>query len=207
MKSQGSDVARDTGNKESALAILDTIIAKRSKITLQIQQEIVNDGKRVIDTSAGQQVEQDILRERAKHQREMEELHQDMRKAMEKNDAVARAHIAEIQKELQAKIAAGEEATMAMKADYAKMQKDRNEEMEKLRDQINEQVKQLHKKSQQCDELKGKLEKGQGDPVQLQHDIQAYEKRIEDLEKKMNEGKVTVERRKDGESKILRCME
>jgi polyhydroxyalkanoate synthesis regulator phasin len=106
MEKGGSDVVRDKGTRESALVLIDSVIAKRDKLTLQIQHEIVNNGKEVIDTLAGQQLAQDIFKEMAERQKEMAQLQQKMQRAIDDNDAIARAHIAEMKGELQAKILA-----------------------------------------------------------------------------------------------------
>ena len=102
MRSEGTIITRHTGNKQSALAILDMIISNRSDITLQIQREIAS-GKNVDETQAGQQLAEDILKERAEHQKQMAQMQQDMAKAIKENDAVAKAYITEIQNELQKK--------------------------------------------------------------------------------------------------------
>ena len=199
MKKQGSLVQRLEGNKRSALAILSELINRRKKITLQIQREMVVNKKDLNETAAGQQLDQDILREKAKHKKEMKELKQQMAEAIKKQDDVAKAYIAEAQKGLQTKIEEGDRARESIRADFEKLQKEREEEMNRMKNRINEQVTQLEESSKKHNELQAKLDAGQGNPM-LNRELHDYEQKIHSLEMKIETQTKMLERRKGGKS-------
>jgi chromosome segregation ATPase len=199
MKKQGSLVRRHEGNKKSALGILGELVNRRRKITLQIQHEMVENKKDLNETAAGQQLDQDILREKAKHKAEMRELKHKMDQAIKKHDDVAKAYIADMQQGLQAKIEEGEKARESIRADFEKLQKDREEEMEKMKNRINEQVKQLEESSKKHDDLQAKIEGGQGNP-KMERQLHDYEQKMHSLEMKVETQTKLLERRKGGKS-------
>ncbi|KIW96290.1 uncharacterized protein Z519_03359 [Cladophialophora bantiana CBS 173.52] len=199
MKKQGSLVRRHEGNKTSALSILGDLIDRREKIILQIQQEMVENKKDLNETAAGQQLDQDLLREKAKHKKEMRELKQQMDQAIKSHDEVAKAYIADMQKDLQGKIEEGERARESIRRDFEKLQKEREEEMNKMKNRINDQVKQLEESSKRHSELQAKLDAGQGSPM-LNKQMKDYEQKIHSLEMKIETQTKMMERRKGGVS-------
>jgi hypothetical protein len=62
MLSRGSVVARHSGSRQSALAILEQSLRSRRLLTLQIQMEVCIKGLSLIETEAGRQVNEDSLR-------------------------------------------------------------------------------------------------------------------------------------------------
>ncbi|KAJ3740296.1 P-loop containing nucleoside triphosphate hydrolase protein [Lentinula detonsa] len=69
----GGAIFRHEQTRESAAAILTHFIAKASK-PLLIQYEMVEEHKKVSETAAGKELEQEILKQVERHQKEMEEL-------------------------------------------------------------------------------------------------------------------------------------
>ncbi|EXJ72935.1 uncharacterized protein A1O5_04084 [Cladophialophora psammophila CBS 110553] len=123
MEKQGNLVPRQEGNKRSALSILGDLIDRREKIILQIQQEMVENKRDLNETAAGQQLDQDLLQEQAKHKKEMRELKQQMDQAIKSHDEVAKAYIADMQKDLQGKIEEGERARESIRRDLRNCRK------------------------------------------------------------------------------------
>ena len=71
MIAKGSKVFRFQNTKESALEILDSLISRREEVILQIQQEMVNEGRSVASTSAGEQLNQKLLELEARLRQQM----------------------------------------------------------------------------------------------------------------------------------------
>lgn len=69
----------------SALEIV-ALLTKKPRITLQIQQELVEDRKSLVDTAAGQTVNEELVRLEQKHRDDLERIKLEMQEAMEERD-------------------------------------------------------------------------------------------------------------------------
>jgi hypothetical protein len=69
--SRGSVVARHSGSRQSAMAILEQSLRSRRLLTLQIQMEVCIKGLSLIETEAGRQVNEDSLRAQEIYEREI----------------------------------------------------------------------------------------------------------------------------------------
>jgi hypothetical protein len=141
MYQRGSQILRHHNNQDrsSALAILDAVIRRRKKVTLQIQREM-KDGLELDETDAGKQLNADIIKEREHHKRAMRDLEEDMQEALRRKDEQMASQIAEMQAETAAKIQAGEESQKRLRIDLEKLQADREAEYKQLQEKLQEQV-------------------------------------------------------------------
>lgn len=86
MHSRGSAVLRHSGSRESAMAILEWALRNRRRLTLQIQREINIEGLYLDETEAGRELIGDILRERQQLERELRQLKESYKEAVEMGD-------------------------------------------------------------------------------------------------------------------------
>lgn len=82
---RGSKTARFTDTEESALEIIMSL-AGRAPVTLQIQTELVIEEKKLIDTAAGNTVNEEMKKLEAKYQAELSKIQQDMDEALSARD-------------------------------------------------------------------------------------------------------------------------
>lgn len=82
---RGSKTARFTDTEESALEIIMGL-AGRKPVTLQIQSELVIEEKKLIDTAAGNTVNEEMKKLKAKYQAEISKIQQDMDEALSARD-------------------------------------------------------------------------------------------------------------------------
>jgi hypothetical protein len=85
MLKRGSQMVRFEDTRESALKIIKKIINKKP-IVLQIQHELVDEDKNLIDTAAGATVNEEIKRLEAKYKKEISDVQADMKEALESRD-------------------------------------------------------------------------------------------------------------------------
>jgi hypothetical protein len=154
MKRSGSTVVRHMGTRTSAMQILERLLKRRHEMTLAIQQEINIEGRDLDDTGAGRQVNEDILKERERHQRELRELESDMREAMDAKNHEAEEQIRQLQKDLQEKIDQGERDRKTLQTDLEKLQADREKEIKRIQDQLEAQAELYAQKSKEFEELR-----------------------------------------------------
>ncbi len=100
----GSHAGQDTGSRDSAMNLVSYILSLQKKVTLDIQDEIVNQNQDIEDTAAARELNADIIRERKKHQAELDAMRVEMAEAMAEHDEELRATLKEEYDELQAKI-------------------------------------------------------------------------------------------------------
>lgn len=70
---------------QGALDIVGHLVSK-PQITLQIQKELVEDNKALVDTAAGQAVNEELVRLTQKHQEDLERLQRELHEALEEHD-------------------------------------------------------------------------------------------------------------------------
>ena len=84
MLDRGSTLQR-LDNKESALDIVALLLGKPN-VTLQIQQELVENNMSLVDTAAGQAVNEELMRLQRKHQEELKRVQEELHEALVERD-------------------------------------------------------------------------------------------------------------------------
>ena len=115
---QGAKMVRHYNTTESAHDILRKIIDNHP-VALQIQRELVDEGKNIIDTAAGESINQELQELIMKHQVEINELRGVMLQAVKDKEKEARRELEEIKGSLQEKIVEIEKAMGRMATNYA----------------------------------------------------------------------------------------
>lgn len=105
---------RHNRTPESAGDVLDYIITNLAPVTTQIQTEMGEEGKPLVDTAAGSVQQEEIERLIAQHKKEVSALQEDINSIRESN-AAARRELEEERAELQAKLARWEAECVELK--------------------------------------------------------------------------------------------
>lgn len=79
-------MVRHTGDLESALSIVSILVDKKSPVVLDIQHQMVDEGKRLDETTAGKFVQKGLLDTRMRYEREIAEYKQRMEDALKEKD-------------------------------------------------------------------------------------------------------------------------
>ena len=115
---KGAQLARHHNTTESAHDILRKIMYNHP-VALQIQRELVEEGKDIIETAAGESINQELQELIMKHQAEMNELRGEVMRALKEKDKEARRELEETKRSLLEKIEEIEEAMERMAMNYA----------------------------------------------------------------------------------------
>jgi len=129
---KGSMVFRHDDGLASATQIIKFIVDRQQKITLKIQEEMAN-GKSLDETSAGQEVQAEMEKLKAKHEREMRKLREEMLEAQRDNDIKAQQEIAAVKAELEKKMKDEEEKRETLKVHIEELQRQRDNELHEER--------------------------------------------------------------------------
>ena len=102
---EGSQVFRHKNTIFSAEKIVHQLAFNRPTVTLGVQQQMVHDGKSLNETSAGQVVQEDIAKERAKFEAKLAQHRKETEEILKRKDLVAKHEAqmrdAKLKKEMQ----------------------------------------------------------------------------------------------------------
>ncbi|TKA63822.1 hypothetical protein B0A55_10020, partial [Friedmanniomyces simplex] len=104
MVNQGSRVFRHDDFRASAMNIVTYILDQRKRTVLQIQRQMVDEGKSLDETSAGQELERELLKQRKAFERRLQEAQDEMRQAIEEGNRKAIEDAAAQQERFQNKL-------------------------------------------------------------------------------------------------------
>ena len=115
---KGAQMVRHHNTTQSAHEILRRIIKNRPAV-LQIQRELVDEGKDIVDTAAGESINEELKEQIRRHQKELKELREEIMEALEAKDNQVRQELEDARKVLEEKIKGIETASQTMAANFA----------------------------------------------------------------------------------------
>ena len=155
---KGAQLARNRNTAQSAHDIIRRII-RNQPAALQIQRELVDEGKSITDTAAGEAINKELNEYIRRHQAEMKALQEEMMQALLDKDEETRQELEEETRKLQAQIDKAKMDSESMASRYGE-EKRRMEEMirqaqEQARQEL-ERAEAAHK--QQINDLNRRFE-------------------------------------------------
>ena len=93
MLGHGSTLARFYGNRDSAIGIASQLVSRQT-IVLELQRELVDEGKTLKQTVAGSYVNDDLSEMKAQYERELQDLDK-LRQTLQENDRDMRRKVQE----------------------------------------------------------------------------------------------------------------
>lgn len=156
MISKGSRVERHGNNRESAMRLIGTFVDQGSKITLELQHQMVNESKTLDQTDAGIELQSEIAKEREKFSEQLKEAREQMEEAIKLKDAESARDIEDLQRKY-------EESLRRLEADREKlkisMEKLHEEKYAELTKRIQAQEDDYTKKIQSVEESQERWKK------------------------------------------------
>ena len=155
---KGAQLARHHNTTQSAHDIIRRIM-ENQPIALQIQRELVEEGKNIINTAAGEAVNEEINEKIRRHQVELEAVQEEMMKALKEKDEETRREMEEETRKLQEQMNKMRADSEGMASNYDKEKNRMQEEMRQMQEQARqerEKAEALYK--QQMDDLNRRLE-------------------------------------------------
>ncbi|KAF3927931.1 hypothetical protein ABW20_dc0107703 [Dactylellina cionopaga] len=190
MEKGGSLVMRHQRTRESALAIIEVIIRKRRRMTLKIQDEMVNESKELEDTGAGMKVNEDLIEAERQHKMEITALREDMKTA----DAASKKEIAELIQKQQADIEENKRQREALMANMKDLENERAKDRKKWEDFLSAQAIKLKAKDDEIKQVQADLERQKKQHNQNREEQQRMQRTIQEMEKERAKDKEALER-------------
>ncbi|KAG9764077.1 hypothetical protein KCU73_g1120, partial [Aureobasidium melanogenum] len=128
MTAKGSRVFRHDDSGASAMKLISYILDQRKTTVLQIQRQMVDEGKSLDETSAGEELEKVLLQQREQFEKRLKEAREEMEEAIQKGNSEAANEAAEQQERFQKRIAEAMQGTQELKVSMERLLEQKNVE-------------------------------------------------------------------------------
>ncbi|KAI3324519.1 hypothetical protein HD806DRAFT_492854 [Xylariaceae sp. AK1471] len=146
MLSNGATYVRHDGTPESARKILDIMVNKRREFKTNIQVEMVEKGMRLDETSAGRQLDKDLIEAKLKYEVELHSLRTHYENALQLNDKKLAERYSAMEAALSSKIDEANSARTKLEIDIARLQQEKQEEMVRAEERLKQQFKAVNER-------------------------------------------------------------
>lgn len=195
MLSRGGAYMRHTGELDSAMKILERAMSRRGKFKTNIQREMVDKHMDLHKTGAGKQLNADLIALQEEHKRDMKDLEESWKAAMDSKDKESAAAIEEVQRQLQKEIDKGKEAQNELISDLQKINKEREEELKRYQEDVEKRIEEMAEMKRLIDQYKD------GSP-ESREEQRRYKEQIEELKNDL----ASVRRRQPSKSPCLQLL-
>lgn len=151
MKERGSSVMRWLGDSVSAHEIIEHLLLARSRhgvVSLKIQRELVDEGKRLVNTSAGQEVNRELSELREKMENELRRIQEENKEAMVSKDIEWQQSLVEQRLLLEKQRLMAEQSQEALKVDFHRLLAETDEkyriEMSRILEELKRAEEEMH---------------------------------------------------------------
>jgi hypothetical protein len=189
MVDRGSQMHRHYNTRESALHLIQSLVdgnASRPKIVLDIQTQMVDEGKDLADTGAGQAVDDAISKERQRFAKEIAESQADIREALASRDRETASILEQHQKEMNERVQKLDKEHAALQVSLERLQEERFTKMKKALEEaerVSAEARELMESTQREQKLK---QKALEDQIKAKDDAAAKHKQeMADLQAKV----------------------
>ncbi|CAE6432782.1 unnamed protein product [Rhizoctonia solani] len=177
---QGATMVRRAHKDEQSAHEIIRMLLQKDPIAMKVQQELVDEGKSLVDTGAGREVEHELIMAAEKHKAEMAELKTDMEDALRDRDERTQKELAQFQQE--AKVA--DEKRQAELAALKKGHEDEQIRWQKQAEQARAEQKAVEARQQA---LRQELEEERRrQAAAAEHQRREMQNRINDLEHRVH---------------------
>ena len=172
MISKGSRVFRQDNDKVSAREIIHYLVKKRTPqnpgATLAIQRQLVDQGKKLVDTDAGKEMASELAKQQALYEEKLRKLRQELEDAMLAKDLELQNEIKQMKDEKKREIAKAEADRKKLAADNADLverlnqqQSSEDKEWRRMRDLHQQMVKSMQDELKMMDQRRASDEEKQ----------------------------------------------
>lgn len=135
------------------------LLKEKTPITLDLQHQMVDDKKDLNDTTAGRELQADIIRERKNAERAIAEMQEEHKEAIQARDMEAAQALAEVREDYTKRIAELDQSLERMKINTEKLIEEKWERLLKEQEVRRQQdVQRLEREIQRGEELRKALE-------------------------------------------------
>lgn len=155
---KSAQLTRHLNTVQSAHDIILSIM-KNVPIPLQIQRELVDEGKDIVNTSAGEVINKELNEQIRRHQAELKAVQEEMMKALDEKDEETRQELEQESRKLQEQMDAVRMDSQSMASNYQEEKKRMEESMKVMQERTrreNEKADAVYR--QQMDDLNKQIQ-------------------------------------------------
>ncbi|KAJ5102659.1 P-loop containing nucleoside triphosphate hydrolase protein [Penicillium argentinense] len=168
MVSKGSSCHRHHNTESSARNIVSKLAAHKTPIATDLQRQLVDEHKSLDQTSAGRELQSEMLKEKEKWARERKEIEEQMKAAIKQRDREAEEMMREERDRYTKMIKKVESDTGALRSTMNNLLAERDKRVERMEQQMREQqaaheaeLKKISERQKRVEKEKAELEKQQ----------------------------------------------
>jgi DNA repair exonuclease SbcCD ATPase subunit len=159
---KNAQLARHHNTMQSSHDIIRRIM-KNNPTPLRIQEELVDEGKDIKDTAAGEAVNEELNRLIKHHEAETKALREEMRQALKEKDEETRKELEEETRKIREQMNKMRKESEAMSSKYNEERKKMEETMKRMQEEARQERERAHAEHmKQINELKAELERNTG---------------------------------------------
>lgn len=126
MEKGGSRIVRHSGGLQSAISIVSLLVDKKSPMVLDIQRQMIDEGKSLDETTAGKFVQKELLDARKRHERDIADYQQSMNDALKEKDENMAAILHKQKEEHEAKVSEIIASESGLKVNLSKLAEEKD---------------------------------------------------------------------------------
>lgn len=163
MVERGSQVHRHYNTRESALKLIDSLVGgttSRPKIVLDIQAQMVDEGKDLASTGAGQAIDDAISKEKSRFAKQIAESQADLKEALASRDRETAEILRQHQEEMNARVRKLDTEHSALQVSLERLQGERFAKMKKALEEaerVNAEAKEMMEATRREQERRQKI--------------------------------------------------
>ncbi|KAG9845925.1 hypothetical protein KCU98_g6587, partial [Aureobasidium melanogenum] len=148
MMAKGSRVFRHDDSRTSAMKLIGYILDQGKTTVLQIQRQMIDEGKSLNETSAGEELERELLQQRELFERRLREAQEELNEAIQEGNRKAAEEAAEQQERFQKKLTEAMQGSQELKVSMEKLLEQKDAEYKKAMAELQLQKQQSQQESQ-----------------------------------------------------------
>ncbi|KAK7682607.1 hypothetical protein QCA50_014407 [Cerrena zonata] len=153
---KGAAMVRHDNTPVRAQEIL-RIIMKNHPAPLRIQRELVDEGKTITETAAGEELGREFAALVKKHKEEMQQVRDEMKEALAQRDFETKKELEECERKLQAERARAEREMARLQAEYKEEKRQMGEYLAELKEGVEEEKAARLEGQKHLEEMKEQL--------------------------------------------------
>jgi hypothetical protein len=163
MVERGSQVHRHYNTRESALKLIDSLVGgttSRPKIVLDIQAQMVDEGKDLASTGAGKAIDDAISKERERFAKQISESQADLKEALASRDRETAEILRQHQEEMNARVRKLDTEHSALQVSLERLQEERFSKLKKALEEaerVNAEAKEMMEATKREQERRQKI--------------------------------------------------
>lgn len=149
MVSKGSVTYRHNNTVESAVRIIEKMAGDNTNMTLDIQNQMVNENQTLVETAVGKELQSELIQERQKWAAELKEAREQMKEAIYLRDKESEEVLQEVKKDYVSRLERLERDNKRLHVDAERLHNERAERLEKALEHQRKETANVLRKLQE----------------------------------------------------------